>query len=94
VVPEQAIAPGVMSQQLSQQLQISYFSIDSYSKLVALLIKVFFNPFLICVLTVSGYRFYALIFHEYCLIHVHDISFLEVETNISIVLTQTYRCYS
>jgi hypothetical protein len=53
--------------------------------------KVFFSIlFLICVLTVSGYRFYALIFHEYCLIHVHDISFLEVETNISIVLTQTY----
>ncbi|XP_062205575.1 uncharacterized protein LOC133907537 isoform X2 [Phragmites australis] len=39
VVTEQAIAPGGMPQQSSQQLQISYFSIDSYSKLVALVIK-------------------------------------------------------
>ncbi|KAK3124635.1 hypothetical protein QOZ80_7BG0589710 [Eleusine coracana subsp. coracana] len=39
VVPEQAIDHGAISQQLSQQHQISYFSIDSYSKLVALLVK-------------------------------------------------------
>ncbi|XP_062201118.1 uncharacterized protein LOC133903692 isoform X2 [Phragmites australis] len=39
VVSEQPIAPGGMSQQSSQQLQISYSSIDSYSKLVALVVK-------------------------------------------------------
>ncbi|KAL6906403.1 hypothetical protein ACP4OV_004004 [Aristida adscensionis] len=38
LVSEQATAPGVISQ--SQQPQISYFSIDSYSKLVALVVKV------------------------------------------------------
>ncbi|VAH18014.1 unnamed protein product [Triticum turgidum subsp. durum] len=39
VVSEQVIAPGGMSQQPAQQLQISYFSIDSYSKLVTLMFK-------------------------------------------------------
>lgn len=41
VVSEQVIAPGGMSQQPAQQLQISYFSIDSYSKLVTLMFKVY-----------------------------------------------------
>uniref|UniRef100_A0A0E0BDM2 Transcription regulator n=1 Tax=Oryza glumipatula TaxID=40148 RepID=A0A0E0BDM2_9ORYZ len=39
VVSEQVVAPGGISQQPTQQLQISYFSIDSYSKLVALVVK-------------------------------------------------------
>ncbi|KAG8083810.1 hypothetical protein GUJ93_ZPchr0010g8112 [Zizania palustris] len=38
VVSEQVV-PGGISQQPTQQLQISYFSIDSYSKLVALVVK-------------------------------------------------------
>uniref|UniRef100_A0A0D9XMB8 CCR4-Not complex component Not1 C-terminal domain-containing protein n=1 Tax=Leersia perrieri TaxID=77586 RepID=A0A0D9XMB8_9ORYZ len=41
VVSEQVVAPGGISQQPTQQLQISYFSIDSYSKLVALVVKYF-----------------------------------------------------
>lgn len=41
VVSEQVVAPGGISQQPTQQLQISYFSIDSYSKLVALVVKVY-----------------------------------------------------
>jgi CCR4-NOT transcription complex subunit 1 len=40
VVSEQLIAPGGIPQQPAQQLQISYFSIDSYSKLVTLVFKV------------------------------------------------------
>ncbi|XP_051196211.1 uncharacterized protein [Lolium perenne] len=39
VVSEQLIAPGGIPQQPAQQLQISYFSIDSYSKLVTLVFK-------------------------------------------------------
>ncbi|KAG8092529.1 hypothetical protein GUJ93_ZPchr0012g21276 [Zizania palustris] len=39
VVSEQVVAPSGLSQQLTQQLHISYFSIDSYSKLVALVVK-------------------------------------------------------
>ncbi|RLN39514.1 hypothetical protein C2845_PM01G21230 [Panicum miliaceum] len=39
IVPEQTIAPTGLSQQLSPQQQISYFSIDSYSKLVASVVK-------------------------------------------------------
>ncbi|KQJ97773.1 hypothetical protein BRADI_3g33190v3 [Brachypodium distachyon] len=38
IVSEQ-VAPGGISQQAAQQLQISYFSIDSYSKLVTLMVK-------------------------------------------------------
>ncbi|CAL4923781.1 unnamed protein product [Urochloa decumbens] len=39
LLSEQTNAPGGLSQQLSQQQQISYFSIDSYSKLVASVVK-------------------------------------------------------
>ena len=40
VISEQVIAPGGIPQQPAQQLQISYLSIDSYSKLVTLVVKV------------------------------------------------------
>ncbi|CAN6300160.1 unnamed protein product [Urochloa humidicola] len=39
LMSEQTNAPGGLSQQSSQQQQISYFSIDSYSKLVASVVK-------------------------------------------------------
>ncbi|KAF8697905.1 hypothetical protein HU200_035402 [Digitaria exilis] len=39
LVSEQSIAPSGLSQQSSQQQQISFFSIDSYSKLVASVVK-------------------------------------------------------
>ncbi|CAM0956224.1 unnamed protein product [Alopecurus aequalis] len=39
IFSEQVIAPGGIPQQPTQQLQISYFSIDSYSKLVTLVFK-------------------------------------------------------
>jgi CCR4-NOT transcription complex subunit 1 len=39
VVSEQVTAPGGIPQQPAQQLQISYFSVDSYSKLVTFVVK-------------------------------------------------------
>ncbi|KAL5217094.1 hypothetical protein ABZP36_017778 [Zizania latifolia] len=39
LVSDQIVAPGGLSQQSSQQLQMSYFPIDSYSKLVAMILK-------------------------------------------------------
>lgn len=40
LVSEQIVAPGGSSQQSPQQPHISYFSIDSYAKLVAMVLKV------------------------------------------------------
>jgi CCR4-NOT transcription complex subunit 1 len=43
LVPNQIVATGGVSQKSSQQLKISYFPIDSFSKLVAMVLKVFLS---------------------------------------------------